>query len=184
MVDIQNKWSDVGTCLETLRAIEQYRPYFIEMPLNADQFEGYRRLTEKSPCRIAVGDWGFTSRHDFRELLERCRVDVVQPSMVRSGGLAETLSIAEEAFRHGATCIPHTWCHVVGSAFAVHVAAVAPNVPFFETAMAIPDSPVISDLLVPKLETRADGTILVPDRPGLGFELNEEVLKKYRVDPY
>ena len=56
--------------------------------------------------------------------------------------------------------------------------------PFFESAMAIPDSPVISDLLVPKLEVGPDGRIEVPNRPGLGFELNEDVLRKYRVDPY
>ena len=184
MIDVQNKWRDVHQCLDTIKAIQEYRPYFIEMPLNADQFEGYRKLVEKSPTRIAVGDWGYTTRHDFHELLERCNVDVVQPSMVRSGGLGETMHIAEEAFRHGSLCIPHTWCHVIGTAYAIHCAAITPNMPFFESALAIPDSPIISDLLCPKLEISKDGTMEVPNRPGLGFELNEEVVKKYRVDPY
>lgn len=50
--------------------------------------------------------------------------------------------------------------------------------------MAFPHSDAITDLLVPRLELRSDGTLEVPDRPGLGFELNEEVVSRFRVDPY
>ena len=115
--------------------------------------------------------------------MERGRVDVVQPSSVRAGGMHEILNVAEEAYRRGLLCIPHSWWHLVGTAAEVHLAAVAPNMPFFEFPMAFPDSPVISDLLVPKLDVASDGTIEVPQRPGLGFELNEEVVQRYRVDP-
>jgi L-alanine-DL-glutamate epimerase-like enolase superfamily enzyme len=48
--------------------------------------------------------------------------------------------------------------------------------------MAFPDSPLISRLLTPSLEVGPDGTIEVPRRPGLGFELNEDTLSRYRVD--
>ena len=183
MIDVQNRWQKVGRAVATIRAIEQFRPFFIEAPLPADNLDGYARLADTVDTRIAVGDWGFSTRHEFREIMERGRVDVVQPSSVRAGGMHEILNVAEEAYRRGLLCIPHSWWHLVGTAAEVHLAAVAPNMPFFEFPMAFPNSPVISDLLVPKLDVASDGTIEVPQRPGLGFELNEEVVQRYRVDP-
>ena len=94
------------------------------------------------------------------------------------------LNIAEDAYRHGALCIPHAWCHVVGVAAEIQMAAVSPVTPFVEFPMAYPQSAAITDLLVPRLELGPLGTLEVPDRPGLGFELNEEVVERYRVEPY
>ena len=184
LIDIQNKWPTVGQALATIRAIEEYRPFFIEAPLPADNLEGYARLADTVDTLIAVGDWGFTTRHEFREIMERGRVDVVQPSSVRSGGMHEILNIAEEAYRRGLMCVPHAWSHMVGVAAELHLAAVAPNMPYFEFPMAFPDSPVISGLLTPRLEVGPDGTIEVPQRPGLGFELDEDVLSRFRLEPY
>ena len=184
MIDVQNRWRDVGQALQTIRAIEQFRPYFIEAPLPADNIEGYARLADATDVRIAVGDWGFAGRHEFADLLRRGRVDVVQPSSVRAGGIHEILNIAEDAYRHGALCIPHAWCHMVGVAAELQIATVTPNTPFIEFPLAFPQSPAIVDLLTPRLELNTDGTITVPDRPGLGFSLNEEVVNQFRVEPY
>jgi L-alanine-DL-glutamate epimerase-like enolase superfamily enzyme len=133
--------------------------------------------------RIAAGDWGFTTRFEFEELMTRGRVDVVQPSSVRSGGMSEIIKIAEAAYRRGLICIPHAWCHMVGVAAEVHLAAVVTNMPYFEYPLAFPDSPIISQLLAPPLAPDADGFIQVPQRPGLGFALNEQVVAQYRVKP-
>ena len=184
MIDVQNKWQDVGQALASIKAIEPFRPYFVEAPLPADSVDGYARLAAATDTRIAVGDWGFAGRHEFRDLLTRGRVDVVQPSSVRGGGMHEILNIAEEAYRHGALCIPHAWCHVVGVAAEIQLAAIAPNMPYFETPIAFPDSPIISELLDPVIEVTADGTVAVPERPGLGFELNDDTVGRYRVDPH
>ena len=70
-----------------------------------------------------------------------------------------------------------------GVAAELHMAAVAPNMPYIEFPMASPDSPLISRLLTPSLEAGPDGTIEVPKRPGLGFELDGDILYRYRVDP-
>jgi L-alanine-DL-glutamate epimerase-like enolase superfamily enzyme len=183
MIDVQNRWQEVGRALATVRAIEPYRPFFIEAPFPPDNLEAYARLADAVDTRIAVGDWGCSTRFEFEELMVRGRVDVVQPSSVRSGGMSEILRIAEAAYRRGLLCIPHAWCHMVGVAAELHLAAVTPNMPYFEFPMAFPDSPVVSELLVPRLEIGADGTLEVPQRPGLGFRLNEDVLREYRVAP-
>ena len=78
---------------------------------------------------------------------------------------------------------PHCWDHMVGVAAAVHLAAVLPNMPYIEYPVAFPPSPLISDLLVPRLEPDREGWIEVPARPGLGFTLNEDLVRKYRVKP-
>lgn len=183
MIDVQNVWPDAGRALATAKAIEPYNIYFLEAPLPADNLDAYRRLAESTDIRIAAGDWGFSTRFEFADLIERGGVDVVQPSTVRSGGIAEILRIAEMAYRKGLLMIPHCWCHMVGVAAAVHMAAVLPNAPYFEYPVAFPPSPLISDLLTPPLVPGAGGWIEVPRRPGLGFALNEEVVKRYRVKP-
>jgi L-alanine-DL-glutamate epimerase-like enolase superfamily enzyme len=184
MIDVQNRWRDVGQALRTIEAIEQFNPYFIEAPLPADNVEGYRKLVESTNVRIAVGDWGFSTRHEFADLLRRGRLDVVQPSAVRAGGMHEIQNIAVDAYQFGALCVPHTWCHVVGVAAELHLAAITPNMPYFEFPIAYPASPLVENLLRPNFEIAQDGSMAVPDRPGLGFELNEDVVSEFRVDPY
>lgn len=181
LFDIQNKWQDAVTALETIRVVEPYRPYFIEAALPPDNLDAYARLADSTDVRIAAGDWGFAGRFEFEDLLTRAKLDVVQPSSVRSGGISEIIRIAEMAYRKGALCVPHAWAHMVGTAACVHIAAVVPNMPFFEYGISYPDSPIVSELLTPALEVNADGTIDVPRRPGLGFELNEDTVAKYRV---
>ena len=184
MVDVCEHWPDVGRAVAGVRAIEPFDVYFVEAPLAADSLEGYARLAEAVPgIRVAAGDWGFTTRFEFESLLSS-GVGVVQPSTVRSGGLAEILTIAESAYRRGALCVPHSWCHMVGVAASVHMAAVLPNMPYLEYPIAHPDSPIVSELLKPTLEPDADGRIAVPRRPGLGFRLNPRVLDRYRVAPF
>ncbi len=184
MIDVQNRWSEVGQALDSIRAIADYRPYFIEAPLPADNLAGLARLADTVETRIAVGDWGFSTRFEFEEIMEKGRVDVVQPSSVRSGGIREITRIAEAAYRRGLICVPHAWCHMVGVAAEIHLAAVLPNMPYFEMPIAFPDSPIISELLEPAIEVDAGGMIEVPKRPGLGFDLNENVVKRFRVAPH
>jgi L-alanine-DL-glutamate epimerase-like enolase superfamily enzyme len=184
MIDVQNRWQEVGRALSSVRAIEPYGVFFVEAPFPADNLDAYARLAEAVDTRIAVGDWGCATRFEFEEIMTRGRVDVVQPSSVRSGGMSEILRIAEAAYRRGLLCIPHAWCHMVGVAAEIHLAAVTPNMPYVEYPIAFPGSPIISDLLEPRLAPDADGTIAVPQRPGLGVRLNEAVVNEFRVEPH
>lgn len=184
LIDVQNQWYEVGQAIQSIRAIEPYRVYLVEAALPADNIEGYARLADAVDTRISLGDWGFSTRFEFDDLMQRGRVDVVQPSSVRSGGIGEIMKIAEAAFRRGVLCIPHAWCHMVGVAAEVHLAAVAPNMPYFEYPLAFPDSPIISELLDPPPLLSGDGSIEVPRRPGLGVELNEDIVKRFRVSPH
>ena len=181
LLDIQNVWTDVGQAIATCKAIERFNVFLVEAPFAPDNLEAYRRLADAVDVRIAAGDWGYTTRFDYIDLMEQGGVDVVEPSTVRSGGISEIVKVAEIAYRRGRLCIPHCWNHMVGVAAAVHIAAVAPNMPYFEYPAEFPPTPVVYDLLTPPLKPDSDGLIEVPKRPGLGFTLNEDVVKKYRV---
>ncbi len=184
MIDVQNTWNDVGRAVESCKAIEPFHVFFVEAPFSSDNLEAYRRLAEAVDIRIAAGDWGFTTRFEYLDLMERGGVDVVQPSTVRSGGISEILKIAEMAYRRGLPTITHSWNNMVGVAAAVHIAAVVPNMPYIEYPLAFPDSPLILELLIPRLEPDSNGGIEVPRGPGLGVTLNEEVVRRYRVKPF
>lgn len=184
MIDVCNLWQDAAQAIESVRAMEPYGLFFVEAPLPPDNLEAHARLADAVDTRIAAGDWGFTGRFEFEDLMTRGRVDVVQPSSVRSGGMSEIVKIAEAAYRRGVLCVPHAWCHAVGVAAEVQLAAILPNMPYFEYPIAIPDSPLISQLLDPPLVPDADGLIEVPRRPGLGVTLNEKVVERYRVKPF
>jgi L-alanine-DL-glutamate epimerase-like enolase superfamily enzyme len=181
MLDGQNVFVDVGRALQTCKAIEPYNVYFLEAAMPADNLEGYRRLAEGTTIRIAAGDWGYTTRFEYFDLMDHGGVDIVQPSTVRSGGIAEISKIAEAAYRKGLLCIPHSWNAMVGIAAAVHLAAVLPNMPYIEYPVAFPESLLVSELLIPALRPDKDGWIEVPKRPGLGFTLNEDLVKRCRV---
>jgi L-alanine-DL-glutamate epimerase-like enolase superfamily enzyme len=144
--------------------------------------DGYRRLAEAVDTRIACGDGGFATRFEFQELMDRGSVDVVQPSSVRSGGITEMLRIAAMAHDRGILCIPHCYAWKVGVAAAAHVAAVTPNMPYIEMPSPDPYSPLVSELLEPDPVPR-NGFLEVPQRPGLGYELNEKTVEKYRTEP-
>lgn len=183
MIDVQNAWYDVGQAVATCKLIEPYNIFFLEAPFPPDNLDAYRRLSERVKIRVAAGDWGLSTRFDYMDLMNQGGLSVVQPSTVRSGGISEIMKIAEIAYRKGILCVTHSWNHMVGVAAAVHVAAVVPNMPYFEYPIAFPPSPLITDLLVPTLAPDSQGWIEVPRRPGLGFQLNEDIVKRYRVQP-
>jgi L-alanine-DL-glutamate epimerase-like enolase superfamily enzyme len=183
MIDVQNAWYDVGQALATCKLIEPFHIFFLEAPFPPDNLDAYRRLSERVNIRIAAGDWGLTTRFEYMDLMNRGGLGVVQPSTVRSGGISEITKIAEMAYQKGILCVTHSWNHMIGVAAAVHVAAVVPNMPYFEYPVAFPPSPLVSDLLVPALVPDAQGWIEVPRRPGLGFQLNGDIVKRYRVQP-
>ena len=184
MIDVQNMWTDVGQGVATCKAIEPFNVFLVEAPFAADNLEAYWRLADSTDVRIAVGDWGYSTRFDFLEIMERGGVEVVQPSTVRSGGISEIMKIAEMAFRRGRLCIPYCWYQMVGVAAAVYIAATVPNMLYFEYPLAFPSTPLVTDLLTPMLKPGPDGLIEVPKRAGLGFTLNEDLIKRFRVDLY
>jgi L-alanine-DL-glutamate epimerase-like enolase superfamily enzyme len=131
--------------------------------------------------RIGGAEFAAT-RFECREWLERGGVDVLQPDINRCGGLTEIMRIAELASLHGALVVPHGWKTGITAAAGRHFQTAASNCPYFEfLSPRLWDSPIRTDLVRPEPEIR-NGTMALPTAPGLGVELVEETVERYRTD--
>jgi L-rhamnonate dehydratase len=178
MVDVAYCWSDWKEALRVLRRLEKYDIFFVETPLPSDDLEGYARLSEATPIRIAAGEW-LQTRFEFAELMERGRVDVVQPDIGRVGGITEAMRVVEMALDRGRIVVPHCWKTGISVAATAHVAAVAPNCRFMEFQPSpVAYSRLRRELVEEELKV-VNGKIPLPQRPGLGFELHPAVLAEF-----
>jgi L-alanine-DL-glutamate epimerase-like enolase superfamily enzyme len=180
MVDVAYAWRDFKEALRVLRWLEPYDLYFLETPLPVDDLDGYARLADATDIRIAAGEW-LNSRFEFWDLIDRGHIDVAQPDVGRVGGLTEAHRVVEYAYDRGRLIVPHCWKTGIGIAASANLCAAAPNAPFFEFLPArLAESTLRQELVADEIAL-VDGRIPLPERPGLGMELNEDALAKYRV---
>ncbi len=179
MVDVGMRW-DVPTTLKMTRRLAEFNLVWLEEPLPADHLDGYATLTRCSPLRIAAGEEA-TTRYEFRDLIERGGISVVQPDLSRCGGLTEAWKIAVLAEVHGRWVVPHSFSTGVLLAASLHFVAALPSewAPFVEFPME--PSPLFTDLVEPPFSLQPDGTVKVPEGIGLGITLNEEVIRRFSV---
>ncbi len=182
MTDVGYRWRNSKEALWALRRVEDAQLLFVETPLHTDDLDGLARLADSTTTPVAAGEF-LQTRHEFRELIERGRCDVIQPDVGRVGGLTEALRCARMASEKGLRCIPHAWKTGLTVAATLHFGAVAPNCPcveFFDPAFF--PSLLRSELVRPDAELR-NGVWTVPTTPGLGVVLNEELVKSCLVEP-
>ncbi len=181
MLDFGYRWSDWRDALWTLRRVEDCDVYFAEATLRHDDLAGHARLAERVETRVCGAELAATV-DECREWLERGKVDVLQADVNRCGGLTELRRIADLAALHGALVIPHCWKTGVTAAASRHFQAATPNAPYVE--MFHPElfeSALRRELTGPEPEIR-DGRIELPAAPGLGIEVDEAVVERYRSD--
>lgn len=177
MIDIGKRYR-LKDAMHMAKALEQYNVYWLEEPLPAEDLEGYRRLAEYSPVRIATGEEE-SGRHAFARLINETHIDVIQPDMSRCGGLTEAKKIATMAADANILCVPHAFKTGILVAASIHLIASIPHAPFLE--FSVTESSIRKELLsIPFVQK--NGYIDVPTGPGLGIELNPEVIRKYGVE--
>jgi L-alanine-DL-glutamate epimerase-like enolase superfamily enzyme len=180
MVDVAYAWNDWRTALQIIETLEPYDIYFIETPVATDDLDGLAKLTQRSPIRIAAGEW-LQTRFEFQDLIDRGRVDVAQPDIGRVGGITEARRVTEYAAIRGRLMTPHCWKTGIGIAASVHLAAASQNCPFVEFLPSeLSESAIRRDLVKDDLRLE-NGTMMLPTKPGLGIELNDSAVKKYQV---
>lgn len=173
-----NSWHDAKWVLDRIADCDIY---FAEATLQHDDLAGHARLAAQSAIRICGAEAAAT-RWEIREWLERGGVAVVQPNIGRGGGLTEIRRIADLCELHGAQVIPHGWKTGITSAVGRHFQAACPAAPLFEyISPQVFDSPLRRELVSPE-PVIVDGFMELPTAPGLGIELNEELVERWRTD--
>ncbi len=179
MVDVQYAFDSVERAQRVISTWEGFDIFFVETPLWVDDLDGYARLVDLIPVRVASGEW-LTTRFEFDELMRRGNVAVVQPDIGRVGGLTEARRVCAMAAARNRLVVPHLWKTGISVAAAAHLATVTDHMPFFEfLPPALCESRLRKELVVDEI-TLSDGVATIPQRPGLGVELNRDALAEFK----
>ena len=180
--DRSARW-DVATATRCARALEALGVYWLEEPLRTDDVDGYALLRRRTDLRIAAGEMVRTLA-EARDRILRGGVDVVQPDVVRAGGLGGCRRIAALAALCGRAFSPHTWTNGLGLVANLHLALAVSTCPYIEVPLDPPAwTPERRDWLLgrPAVEIAADGKVGPPPGPGLGVTPDLDRLEAFRV---
>ena len=174
-IDPHARIFEPARALELCQALAPYRPFFIEEPLRPENYEALAKLSQHTDVPIATGEMLYT-RFEFRDLINLQAVDIIQPDICLTGGLWEMKKIAAMAEANYISVAPHNPCGPVATAVNVHFAASTQN---FLVLEYHPDDESPRRDIVDEPMQLVDGYLELPERPGLGIELNEEALGRY-----
>jgi L-rhamnonate dehydratase len=177
MIDIGKRYR-LKQAMYVAKALEQLNIYWLEEPLPAEDYYGYKRLTESTTMKIASGEEE-SGRLAFSRLMNESHIDIIQPDISRCGGLTEVKKIAANAIDSNIMLVPHAFKTGILVAATIQLIASLPHVPFLE--FSVTESAIRKELLL-KPFVQKDGFVEVPSSPGLGIELNPEVILKYGVN--
>ena len=176
MVDAGLCW-DTATAIRRARQFESFNLTWLEEPLHPDNLQGYAKLSSQAPMRIAAGE-EVCDVKEMQQLIDVGGIDVVQVDVTRVGGLARSKRMGWDAAERHRLCVNHSYKTGVNIAASLHFVAALPNSHYFEYCVEQGD---LRRHLTKQTFPVVDGDIVVPEEPGLGVELNEEIVAKYRV---
>ncbi|WP_269856042.1 mandelate racemase/muconate lactonizing enzyme family protein [Streptomyces sp. RPT161] len=192
MVDLNQSWrmagdtapsSDLATTRKTIARLAELDVFWIEEPLPYADVEGYQRLRSENPgVRIAAGEMHHSATELLR-YLEQDVLDVYQMDVVLAVGMHRARTLAEVAHLKHRHFTPHSWTNGIGVLANLHVCAGVGGGPYFEFPYDPPGwTPQRRDfMLAEPVAVDADGRIEVPRKPGLGVDLDEDAVDRWRV---
>jgi D-galactarolactone cycloisomerase len=174
---------DFRAALSTALELERLGVTWLEEPLPRHDRSGLRRLRDRLGTLRLAGGENNHGLHEFKLLIDEGCYDILQPDAVLSEGVYQLRKLAAYAETAGVDVAPHTWTHGIGLLANLHLAATIPNRSWFEWPHEPPGWPAsaLSQMLVTKPVVESDGCVGVPDRPGFGFELDEEMVDRHTV---
>jgi len=182
MIDANHAYN-LREAVSLSRKLEPFNISWFEEPLSPEFYNQYKELRDKTTIPIAGGECEYL-RYGFHQLLRSKSVDILQPDICSSGGLTEAKRISALASVYGVDLIPHTWGTSIGMHVALHFIS---NLELIPGRMKQPDflmeydqteNALREELTYPSVIMK-DGMIEVPQGPGLGLDVNEDVLRKY-----
>jgi L-rhamnonate dehydratase len=177
MIDAGLVW-DAKTAIQRARAFQEHRIFWLEEPLGPDDYEGYRKLSEATEVRIAAGEEE-SERRSFTELMDRGRIDIVQVDLSRAGGFTEAMKIASLAQDRGLPVVNHGFTTYINVAAALHFLNSIPN--SFIAEFVVEEGTTLRDQITKQRFVAKDGYLDVPCEPGLGIDLEEDAVARFRV---
>lgn len=165
--------------------VAPFLPLFIEEPLLSENIEGIKQIASLTSCPIALGERLF-SRWEFRPFFEAGCVDVAQPDVSHVGGISEMRRVAAMAETYDVGLAPHCPLGPIALAACMQVDATSPNFAIQEMSVGIHYNSTGQDIATyiknPEVWEVKEGHVEVPWGPGLGVEINEELVRELAKD--
>jgi D-galactarolactone cycloisomerase len=167
------------------RMLEELDLLWFEEPISPEDHDGYVQVTQALDLAVAGGENDFT-RWGFRDVIAKKAMDIVQPDVCAAGGISEMRKIATLASAFGVECVPHAWGSAIGLAATVQFLAALPDQPPafrpIPPMLEFEQTPnPLRDELAREPIVQRRGIVAVPDGPGLGIEVDREVLARFKV---
>ncbi|WP_244470705.1 mandelate racemase/muconate lactonizing enzyme family protein [Microvirga massiliensis] len=167
------KWA-----MRSAEMLKDYEVGWFEEALRPDAIDDFCHLRRVSPVPIAGGEV-LTRRQSFIPWLTRGALDIVQPDVTKVGGISEQRRIAWMAYDFGVKYIGHGWNTALGVAADLQLATAFPDVDLVEF---IGGSPYVDGILAEPFTLDAEGYLSIPEKPGLGVEIDPDKLARYTPD--
>jgi galactonate dehydratase len=174
MVDIW-RCLDVQSALRFCREVEALNLLFVEEPIVNETAELLLQLSSATNTRIATGE-RLLNKWEFKPVIERRAVSVIQPDLPRVGGITEAQKIAALAEVNEIYLAPHNPTGTVATAASIHFCAAWPNFTILEM-FSPADTSRREDFILDGVTTR-NGYASIPEKPGLGVEVDISALRR------
>ncbi|CAH1651792.1 Galactonate dehydratase [Hyphomicrobiales bacterium] len=175
MIDFHGRPASVAAALDYIRVLAPGRPLFVEEPVPPFDPQLMREITRQSTVPVATGE-RLIGRAEFEPLFHMRALHIAQPDIAHTGGLWEARKIAAAAETAGVGIAPHNPLGPIAGVTALHFDIATPN---FVIQEEMTGSVPWYDEVVESPIQRVDSAWMVPERPGLGLEVNEAVAAKY-----
>lgn len=167
------------------KELEPFRLMFIEEPVLSENIEALATM-DTSGIPIALGERLF-SRWDYKKVFELNKVDIIQPDLSHAGGISEVKKIAAMAEAYDTAVAPHSPLGPINLAASLQIDAVCPNVFIQEQSLGIhynQGNDLLDYLVNKEVFKYQAGYAEIPDSPGLGIEINEELVRELASDSH
>ena len=174
MIDLNGGYDLLQAKLAT-RMWEPYNLFWLEELLSPNHIQALGELRSSSSIPIAAGENEFRV-HGFKQLFDNMAIDVAMPDIGRVGGLEEAKNICILADAYGISVSPHNYSSGILLAATIHLMASSANTCWLEIDTS--SNPIYEEFLIEPLEIR-NGLVSIPNHPGLGVELRQDILTSY-----
>ena len=166
--------------LQYAKGIEEFRPLWLEEPINIEFNDSLQWLSERTTVPLATGERHFT-KFDFEDIISRHLVSYVQPDVIQAGGISETRKICAMAEAQGIQAACHNPSSLPCTLASLHVDACTPNCVIQESKFKMVERPSgwEEDIFMGAHVKAKDGYAMLPDKPGLGCDLDEKIAEEH-----
>ena len=167
-----------SSAVRLAKKIEPYDPLWFEEPVPPDNIDAMALVASKTSIPIATGE-RLSTKYEFMKVIEKKAASIIQFNLGRVGGILEAKKISAIAEANGIQIAPHLYCGPIVAAANIQIATCVPNFLILECINKMDG--FYADILIKPIQWK-DGFIIPSKEPGLGIEIDENVINKYPYD--